>query len=261
MNILKKCAAIALSSALIAAALTGCSKYDKSGAQEAAGNFLAAVKSGDENSINAYASSEVAGGDFVKLFDVNSIKEQFLAGFVDIEVEEETTQELDEFCSMFSSLITGYEISEVTVDKDGKATAICTMETRFPIDITSSEESSEMVKEITESYQTQHQDEIDTMFAEEGEEAATARIYNYMTREVLDAYESLIEDSSPENYAIVLTLEKNPETDSWYVTNIQDYDSSVNGTTTPATDTATTELSTLDADAALESASASTEGN
>ena len=162
---------------------------------------------------------------------------------------------------MFSSLISDYEINEVTVDNNGVATAICTVETKFPIDITGSDEASDLIAKVSESYYSEHQEEIVKLISDEGEEVATRKIYNDMTKEVLDVYEGLIEASEPETYAIVLTLEKNTETGSWYVTDVKDYDSSINGATTPATDTATTEISTLDADAALESASASSEGN
>lgn len=235
---INRIAAAVLSSALIVSSLTGCTKASsKNEAKEAAENFLSAVQSGDENSINTYASGDVASGSFVKLFDVNSLKEQFLEGFGDNEVEEETSAKLDEFCNMFSSLITGYEVTEVTIDDEGVATALSTVETRFPIDVIGSDEASKQIDQISESYYTEHQDELVQLINDEGEEAATITIYNEMTRSILDVYEGLIEQSEPETYAIVLTLKKNAETDSWYVTNIQDYDSSINGVTTPATDT------------------------
>ena len=261
MDKIKKYAAGVLSAFLMVTTLTGCSANDRSDAQEAAESFLAAVQKGDENSINNYASSQVASGNFVNLFDVNALRQQFREGYGENDMEDETAAKLDEFCDLFSSLITSYEVNEVTIDNSGVATAISTVETKFPIDITSSEEASTLISQLTENYYTQHQDEIASLIEDEGEEAATKQIYNIMTREVLDVYIGLIEASDPDSYAIVLSLQKNPETGSWYVSNIQDYDSSINGTFAPATDTATTELSTVDADAALESASNATTDN
>ena len=64
-----------------------------------------------------------------------------------------------------------------------------------------------------------------------------------MIVEILDMYEGLIQNASPETYAIVLTVEKNAETDSWVVTNVSTYDSASTGTTETAAETATAEAS------------------
>ena len=255
MNIIKRTAIAMMSLVVMTTAFTGCSMNEKSGAEEASVNFLAALQSGDENSINEYSSSQVAQGSFVKLFSTEALKEQFRVGFVQTDMDEDTLDKLDEFCDMFDSLITKYEVNEVTIDNNGVATAVCTLETKFPTDIIGSDEASDLINQVTEIYYTSHQEEVLAMIADEGEEAATRKIYNDMTKEVLDVYERLIQEAGAETYAIALTLEKNAETGSWYVTNVQDFDSSINGTIVPATDTATTELSTVDADAALESAS------
>ena len=116
---IKKYAAAILSAALMISTVTGCSMNDKSDAQEAAENFLSAVQKGDENSINNYASSQVASGNFVNLFDVNALRQQFQEGYGEDDMEDETAAKLDEFCDLFSSLITSYEVNEVTVDNSG----------------------------------------------------------------------------------------------------------------------------------------------
>ena len=47
-----------------------------------------------------------------------------------------------------------------------------------------------------------------------------------MTMLVLDIYEAEIDKSEPMTYVMVLTLEKNSETDSWIVTKVENYDDS-----------------------------------
>ena len=43
---------------------------------------------------------------------------------------------------------------------------------------------------------------------------------------ILQIYEDEIANSQEMTYAMVLTLEKNTETDSWIVTNVESYDDS-----------------------------------
>lgn len=221
----KKAASIILSAAFSIASLTGCTSSDKAGAEEAATGFLAVVASDSTEDINKYATMEVAGGDFVQLFDAESMTDAFVAGFDQSELTDETRAEVDEFCKLFDDMIKDYSVSKVEVDKDGVATAIATIGTKFPVDIINSESASEKIKEATDAYNKNNEEEIAALY-EQGEDVAEAKIYDDMIRIILEIYEDEIANSSEENYAIALTLEKNTETDTWYVTDVQDYDSS-----------------------------------
>ena len=222
INFGKKAAGVILAAALSIASLTGCTSQDKASVEEAAIGFLAVVASDSTEDINKYATMEVAGGDFVQLFDADSMTDAFVSGLNQSELTDETKTEVIEFCRLFDDMIKEYSVTKVEVSKDGKATAIAT---KFPVDIIHSESASEKINEATDAYNKNNEEEIASWY-EQGEDVAEAKIYDDMIRIILEIYEDEIDNSSEENYAIALTLEKNEETDTWYVTEVKDYDSS-----------------------------------
>ena len=240
MIINKKICALALSTSLATTALTGCSSSDKAGAKEAATAFLDIVKSGTTENIEKYATDEVTNGDFVRTFDSEHLIKQLKEGFDTLGIDSETNAKVDELCSKISGMVTGYEISKVSIDKKNTATAIVKVDTSFPVNIAGDDETTKKIEAAAESYHTEHEDEIKQMYKDMGEEAATEQLYSKRIAVAVDTYSQIISDAQPETYAIVLTLEKNTETDSWLVTKVETYDSSVNGKTETATDTATT---------------------
>ncbi|MBR1671013.1 MAG: hypothetical protein IJ695_09970 [Butyrivibrio sp.] len=264
MNILKKTAIIGLTILLSFASLTGCGVMDKSAAREAAVNFMEAVKTGDTDGVNTYSSGEVASGSFVRLFDADYLKEQLTSGLGDSALNDETLEKLDEFYSLYSTMMEDYKITDVSMNSDGTATAYITMKNSFPFDVITSEKAQEKFAAATESYNNSSADELLTISQEEGAEAATDKARNDLTMLAIDTYEELIRDSEPVTYMLALTLSKNEETSLWYVTAVQSYDSSVAGTGAPATDTDTsaTDASTSETQVPSEDSSAAdTSGN
>ncbi len=250
MNKIKKLALEVLSGIIIVTALTGCeSAADKSAVMEAAGNFMEAVKNGDKDGINTYSSGDVATGPFVSLFDSEYLKEQLTSSLDDTELTQETMEKLDEFYSMYETNMQQYSINDVKFNEDGTATVYATMKTRFPIDAITSEDTQKKVQKASETYNEEHMDEIFQVKDEQGDEAAIAKAYNDLIVITMDIYEEVVDASNPETYSIAMTLVKNEETGTYYVTSVQSYDSSIAGTGAPATDTSTTEISTSDIDA------------
>lgn len=246
MNRLKRILALSIATVIVAASLSGCSaKKDKDGVTEAAQSFMEAVKSGSKDGINQYSSDEVANGEFVGVFDSEAIKEAVTAGLAGTNMTEETQDKLDEICSKFDTLVEEYQITDVTVADDGSATAYVTMKTGFPYDVTGSEKVHEAVAQAITEYDEQNLEELQTLSDEQGEEVANEKAQNDRLMILLDIYEDEIEASEPVTYMLALTLLKNEETDSWYVSAVQSYDSSIAGTGVPAkqTDTSATEVS------------------
>ncbi len=225
INFVRKAGAVFFATALTVASLSGCASKDKTAVEETAGGFLAVVASDSTEDINKYATMEVAGGDFVQLFDADSMTDAFVSGFDLSELTDETKKEVDSFCQLFDDMIKEYSVTKVDIGKDGTATAIATIKTNFPVDIINSESASVKISEATEAYNKNNEEEIAAWY-EEGEEYAKAKIYDDMIRIILEIYEDEIANSSEENYAIALTLEKNKDTGSWLVTDVNDYDSS-----------------------------------
>ncbi len=246
MNILKRLSIGLISGLIIAASLSGCQSKDKTAVTEAAENFLEAVKTGDQDKINEYSSGDVATGSFVSLFDGDYLKDQLTSSLDSTELTDETLAKLDEFYSMYETTLQEYKVNDVTLNEDGTSTVYATMKTNFPIDVTTSEEIQKKVKDAGDKYNEENMDEIFKVKDEQGDEAAIAKAYNDLIIITMNIYEEAIALSQPETYSIALTLEKNEETDSYYVTAVQSYDSSIAGTGAPATktDTSTTESST-----------------
>jgi hypothetical protein len=250
MNRLKRILALGIAMVLATTYLSGCSaKKDKDGAREAAQGFMEAVKSGSKDGINLYSSDEVANGEFVGVFDSEAIKEALTAGLAGTNMSGETQDKLDELCEKFDTMVEEYQITDVAVADDGSATAYVTMKTGFPFDATGSEKVHEAVAQALAEYDEQHLEELKTLSDEQGEDAANEKAQNDRLMILLDIYEDEIASSEPVTYMLALTLLKNEETDSWYVSAVQSYDSSIAGTGVPAkqTDTSATEVSSSEA--------------
>ncbi|MCR5671368.1 MAG: hypothetical protein K6G10_10220 [Butyrivibrio sp.] len=257
MKLSKKLAVLGSAFIIGASSLAGCGLGDKSAAKEAAEKFLEALKTGNENDINSYSSGSVATGNFVKLFDSDYLVDVIKGGFDDVEVTDEASEKIDEFCSVFSSMIKDYEVSKVELNDDKSATAIATIDTAFPINVFESDDAKARLEEVTGSYYDTHSDEIQEIINSQGEDAVKQKIYDDMISIVLDTYKSIIDEAQSETYAIALTLKKNTETGTWYVTEIKNYDAYKDPTNAEmATDTATTDPSLLSStDASSDSSS------
>ncbi|RKM53891.1 hypothetical protein D6853_14725 [Butyrivibrio sp. X503] len=240
MNICKKLGSLAVILTVSTVSLFGCSSADRTAAEETVTAFLDIVKSGTSENIEQYASEEVTSGEFVKTFDNEFLIKQLKDGFETEEIDAETSAKVDEFFGTISGMVSGYEISKVTVDKKGKATAIVKINTAFPVNIFGSDETTQKIREAAEAYHAEHDEEIKQLYKDLGDEEADKQLYNKRVQIAMDTYAQIISEATPETYAMVLSLEKNAETDSWYVTSVESFDSSVNGKTETATDTATT---------------------
>lgn len=221
---IKRAAAVFCAALISVSSLTGCTSADKTTVKETSEKFLAVVASDSTDNINNYATFEVANGDFVKLFDADKLLDQFTQGFSGAELTEETNTKVDEFCHLFADMITDYTVTKVDVKKDGTATAIATLNTSFPIDIINDEGVSSKITEAVSKYNNDNAEELTALY-QEGTEVAESKIYNDIILIILDIYEQEIAKSNEMTYAIALDLQKNPETDSWYVTSVNDYDS------------------------------------
>ena len=251
----QKITRLLISAGIIMTLATGCGAKDKEGAREAAETFLQAVKENNQESVNSYMSSAVATGDFASIIDAESFKDSFLEEVGGASLSEETKTKVEDFSNKLTNMVTSYEIKDVTINDDKSATVIASVTTAFSLSATQTEAFQQKLDDAINQYNTDNYDKILEMTAQQGEEAAKAMIYEDLTLMILDIYEAELNNSGQENYAITLTLQKNAETGSWYVTNIQDLDSSVSGTPAPATETSTTESTTPSAEEVIDASS------
>lgn len=228
MNLnIKKLTGLTMAALISISSLTGCTSQDKQSVNDCATTFLAIVASDSEEDISKYATSEVAAGDFVQLFDAEYLSGKFISDTENIELTEESKNKLDEFCGLFSDMIQDYSVSDVEITKGETTTATCTatVKTSFAVDVISSDKVADEIEKAKNSYATDHAEEIQTL-SDEDAAAANNKVYNDMLMLILQIYEDEIANSQEMTYAMVLTLEKNTETDSWIVTNVESYDDS-----------------------------------
>ncbi len=245
---IRKRAFTGLSIIISVLAVTACGSSDKSAVKETSEAFMEAVKTGDTDGINKYSASDVANGYFVSLFDSEYLEEQLLSSLGNPSLEDETIAKMDEFYSMYASMMDKYEVTEITLNDDGSATASVTMTNNFPFDIITSGEISNRFYEESIAYNEENQEEIARITEEEGTDAAMDKAYNDLILIAMDIYEDAVKEAEPVTYKIALGLEKNTETGEWYVKSVQSHDSQVAGTGAPATktDTSATESSSID---------------
>lgn len=241
MTKLRNIATLGLSIILSLSLLTGCGSSDKTAAKEAAEGFMEGIRTNDADAVNNWSDSEVANGYFVSLFDADYLEEQLLTSLNNPDLEDETKAKLDEFYNKYANMMEEYQVTEVTMNKDGTATAQVTMKNSFPFDVVTSKETSDKFNEASVTYNSENQDELLKINEEQGADAAVSKACNDLILIAVDTYEEAIAESDPITYKLVLTLSKNEETGSYYVTSVQSYDSSVAGTGAPAQDTYTTD--------------------
>ncbi len=241
MTKLRNIATLGLSIILSLSLLTGCGSSDKTAAKEAAEGFMEGIRTNDADAVNNWSDSEVANGYFVSLFDADYLEEQLLTSLNNPDLEDETKTRLDEFYNKYANMMEEYQVTEVTMNKDGTATAQVTMKNSFPFDVVTSKETSAKFNEASVTYNTENQDELLKINEEQGADAAVSKACNDLILIAVDTYEEAIAESDPITYKLVLTISKNEETGSYYVTSVQSYDSSVAGTGAPAKDTYTTD--------------------
>jgi hypothetical protein len=244
-----------ISAGLIMTLVTGCGAQDKEGAREAADNFLKAVQENNQEGLNYYAPGSVATGDFAAIINADEFRQSFLEDAGGSTLSDENKVRVEEFSNKLTNMVQSYEIKEVSINQDKSASVIASVTTSFSLRATKSEAFQNKLSNAINQYREDNYDSILEYTASQGEEAAASMIYNNLVPIILDMYEAEYNATGPESYAIVLTLQKNADTGNWYVTNIQDLESSVSGTATPATDTTTTDASSPDTDEVINAAS------
>ena len=233
-----KTGALLCSVVLAISLLSGCvSSADKAAAKDTADKFLSIVSSGSTEGINESCNDSVATGEFVKLFDSETLKQQIFEDHDPSSFSEETLAKLDEVCNLFANMVTGYEIQEIKPQDDGSLSVFATIDTAFPHDILRRQSTTDKVLATADNYSTLHEEDINTWSQELGDEATEAKILDDIFSETLDIYKEEIAASEPQKYALVLKLEKNKETDTYLITEVTDYASATEGATKAAEET------------------------
>lgn len=233
--------------------LTGCNT-DKKAVTETVEGFLNAMVSNDMEAASQYATEEFMNSDTMKLMDPNYLADTFYAA-MNVQKEdmgEEAQNAVNEYVkNVVDKAYKSFEIQDVKVQEDD--TAAVTAKITLGYNPESSSSVPAETVDVVNEYQTEHYDELISIYTEEGEKAMYKKIYNDLIPIVIGKMQEALENSATSDEKTILTLVK---TDGkWLITDLEE--------NRPGADTADTSEEAAaapaeESDAAGESAAAGT---
>ena len=199
--------------------LTGCNS-DQKDVTAAAEGFLDAIVKNDREAASEYATEEFMKSDEMMLMDPQYLTDAFFASIaVDKEeVDEEAVAAVDAYSAeLVKRAYKSYEIQDVKI-QDNKA-AVTTKITLGYDPATSSnvkEETAELIKE----YQSDHYDDLSSIYTEEGEKAMYRKIYNDLIPIIIGKMQEKLDSAETSEEKTILTLEKIEG--KWLVTSLEE---------------------------------------
>ena len=203
--------------------LTGCNN-DKKAVTEAAEGFLTALVNNDREAASQYATEEFMSGDTMKLMDPQYLSDSFYEamGIRKDEIDEEAQKAVDEYVDQIvAKAYKEYEILDVKV-QEGKASV--TAKIILGYNPESSNMISDDTKEMISTYQTEHYDELVTIYKDEGEKAMYRKLYSDLIPIVIGKMREQLESGETAEEKTILSLEKTDKT--WLVTDLEENRSS-----------------------------------
>ena len=194
--------------------LTGCNG-DQKAVSETAEGFLTAMVNNDLDAAGQYASEEFMNSETMKMMDSEYLADAFYAqmGQEKEDMGEEAQAAVDAYVqNVVKKAYKSFEIQEDSASVTAKITLGYDLEASSDV----SEETIELVKE----YQSEHYDELVSIYTEEGEKAMFKKIYNDLIPIIVGKMQEDIEKSSGSEEKTILTLQK---TDGkWLVTDLEE---------------------------------------
>ena len=223
--------------------LTGCNN-DKKDVTAAAEGFLTALVNNDREAASQYATEEFMKGDVMKMIDPQYLSDSFYEamGVSKDEIDEEAQKVVDEYVNQIvEKAYKDYEIQDVKV-QDEKAAV--TVRITLGYDPEASNMISEDTKELISAYQTEHYDELISLYKDEGEKAMYRKLYSDLIPIVVGKMKEQLESGESAEEKTILSLEKIDKT--WLVTDLEENRAGANaaGTMEEAAAAATTSSET-----------------
>ena len=199
--------------------LTGCNA-DKKAVTESAEGFLNALVNNDMDAASTYATEEFMNSDTMKLMDPEYLSDSFYAAMnVDKEDLDETAHAaVDEYVkSVVEKAYQSYEVQDVKIQED---TAAVTCRITLGYDPDASSGIPDSTRQLISQYQTDHYDELITIYTDEGEKAMFRKLYSDLIPIVIGQMKEQLESAEPSEEKTILTLEKRDG--KWLVTDLEE---------------------------------------
>ena len=200
--------------------LTGCNT-DKKAVTETVEGFLNAMVSNDMEAASQYATEEFMNSDTIKLMDPNYLADTFYAA-MNVQKEdmgEEAQNAVNEYVkNVVDKAYKSFEIQDVKVQEDD--TAAVTAKIILGYNPESSSSVPAETVDVVNEYQTEHYDELISIYTEEGEKAMYKKIYNDLIPIVIGKMQEALENSATSEEKTILTLQKTDK--KWLITNLEE---------------------------------------
>lgn len=199
--------------------LTGCNG-DQKAVTETAEGFLTAMVNNDLEAAGQYASEEFMNSETMKMMDSEYLADAFYAqmGQEKEDMGEEAQAAVDAYVqNVVKKAYKSFEIQDIKIQEDS---ASVTAKITLGYDPEASSDVSDETIELVKEYQSEHYDELVSIYTQEGEKAMFKKIYNDLIPIIVGKMQEDIEKSSGSEEKTILTLQK---TDGkWLVTDLEE---------------------------------------
>ncbi len=199
--------------------LTGCNS-DQKDVTAAAEGFLDAIVNNDKETASQYATEEFMKSEEMMLMDPQYLTDAFFASIaVDKEdVDEEAVKAVDAYSEeLVKRAYKSYEIQDIKVQDDKAAV---TTKITLGYDPAASSTVKEETQELIKEYQSDHYDELISVYTEEGEKAMYRKLYNDLIPIIIGKMQEKLDSSETSEEKTIITLEKIEG--KWLVTSLEE---------------------------------------
>ena len=187
--------------------LTGCNA-DKKAVTEAAEGFLNGMVANDLDAVSQYAAEDFMKSETMQLMDPQYLSDAFYAAMnVNKEdMNEETQKVVDDYVSeVVARAYKNFEIQDIKVQE---SSAAVTAKITLGYDPDASAKIPDETIDLISEYQSEHYDELVSIYTDEGENAMYRKLYNDLIPIVVGKMQEALSAGTVTEEKTILTLEK-----------------------------------------------------
>ena len=199
--------------------LAGCSA-DKKEVTEAAEGFLNGMVANDREAVSQYAAQDFMKSETMQLMDPQYLSDSFYAAMnvKKDDMNEETQKVVDDYVA--EVLVRAYQSYEIQDVKVQDTTAAVTAKITLGYDPDASAKIPEDTIDMISQYQSDHYDELVSIYTDEGESAMYRKLYNDLIPIVVGKMQEALSQGTTTEEKTILTFEK--VDGKWLVTNLEE---------------------------------------
>lgn len=209
----------ALMTLLTVLLLTGCNA-DKKAVTETAEGFLNGMVANDREAVSQYVSEDFMKSETMKLMDPQYLSDTFYAtmNVKKEDMNEETQKAVDDYVSeVVTRAYQSFEIQDIKVQD---TSAAVTAKITLGYDPDASAKIPDETIDLISEYQSEHYDELVSIYTDEGENAMYRKLYNDLIPIVVGKMQEALSAGTATEEKTILTLEK--VDGKWLVTALEE---------------------------------------